>query len=59
MTREELIALLNHAAGHAGVSENSDVAPFADAADRPTANARCTGARDRKIARAAHWRRQD
>lgn len=26
--REELIALLNHAAGHAGVSENSEVAPL-------------------------------
>ena len=48
VTREELIALLNHAAGHAGVSENSDVAPFADAADRPTANA-LHWARDRKI----------
>lgn len=48
VTREELIALLNHAAGHAGVSENSDVAPFADAAGRPTANA-LHWARDRKI----------
>ena len=48
VTREELIALLNHAAGHAGVSENSNVAPFADAAGRPTANA-LHWARDRKI----------
>ena len=48
VTREELIALLNHAAGHAGVSENSNVAPFEDAAGRPTANA-LHWARDRKI----------
>ena len=48
MTREELIALLNHAAGHAGVNENSDIAPFADAAGRQTANA-LHWACDRKI----------
>ena len=45
---EELIALLNHAAGHAGVSENSEVAPFAGAAGRQTANA-LHWACDRKI----------
>ena len=48
VTREELIALLNHAAGHAGVNENSDIAPFTDAAGRQTANA-LHWARDRKI----------
>lgn len=34
VTREELIALLNHTASHTSVSKNSDIAPFADAADR-------------------------
>lgn len=48
VTREELIALLNHTASHTSVSKNSDIAPFADAADRPTANA-LHWARDRKI----------
>ena len=48
VTREELIALLNHTASHTGVSKNSDIAPFADAADRPTANG-LHWARDRKI----------
>ena len=48
VTREELIALLNHTASHTSVSKNSDIAPFADAADRPTANG-LQWARDRKI----------
>lgn len=46
--REELIALLNHTASHTSVSKNSDIASFADAADRPTANA-LHWARDRNI----------
>ena len=48
VTREELIALLNHTASHTSVSKNSDIAPFADAADRPTVNG-LQWARDRKI----------
>ena len=39
VTREEAIALLNRAAGRPGVSENSEVAPYADAVGRPAANA--------------------
>lgn len=48
VTREELIALLNHTASHTSVSKNSDISPFADAADRPTVNG-LQWARDRKI----------
>lgn len=48
VTREEAIALLNRAAGRPGVSENSEVAPYADAVGRPAANA-LHWARDRKI----------
>ena len=42
------IALLNHTASHTSVSKNLDIAPFADGADRPTANA-LHWARNRKI----------
>lgn len=49
VTREEAIALLNRAAGRAGVSSNSIVKPYADAPDRPAANA-LHWARDRKVA---------
>ena len=42
VTREEAIALLNRAAGRPGVSENSEVAPYADAVGRPPQTP-CTG----------------